>query len=434
MRGSQRGSRKAAGWAAAAAGAILAASTLVGSGAAPVAAATGARHWVASWAASPVAPRPPALARPGNTADAGFADETVRDVVFTSVGGAAARVSISNTFGTRPLTVGGVDLGVSGQGAAVQPGTARALTFGGRRSVTIPPGGQALSDPARMTVPPLADMAISIYLPRRTGPATYHPDARQMTYVSAAGDTAGEASGRAFVRAGTAWYFADALDVAVPRGVAGTVVALGDSITEGYQSRVGANARWPNDLARRLLSGPPGRELGVVDEGIGGNRLLHGSPCRGVSALARLNRDALSQAGVRAIIVLEGVNDIGFGRLPNTGCAAPDVRVSAAELIAGYRQIIARAHARGVLVIGATLTPFRGASYWSPAGEAVRETVNRWIRHSGAFDGVADFAAAVADPAHPQMLAPRYDSGDHLHPNDAGYQAMAAAVDLRLLR
>jgi len=428
-------------WIGCATGMTVLAVTITASGAVTASAATHqsqgrGMHWVASWGASP-SPATPAGLLPGDISAAGFSDQTVRDIVFTSVGGSAARVTISNSFGAAPLRVGQVDVAVAGPGATLVPGTTHVLTFGGRRGVTIRPGAQARSDPARMAVPRLTNLAISIYLPTATGPATYHQDAQQTNYVSTAGNFAGQQDGSAFTTTASSWFFADALDVAGAAGaprVHGTVVAFGDSITNGHQSTQNANARWPNDLARRLLSGPPGQALGVIDEGISGNRLLHDSPCFGVNALARLNRDALTQAGAKDVILLEGINDIGFSNLPNSGCAVPDTAVSAAQIIGADLQIIHRAHAAGLKIFGGTLTPFKGSLYWSPAAEAKREAVNHWIQTSGAFDGVIDFAAAVASPSDPLVMTPAFDSGDHLHPDDAGYQAMANAVDLAMLR
>jgi len=421
-------------WIGCAAGMSVLAVTVTASGAVVTAAAATHQsqgrgmHWVASWGASP---SPATL---GDLSAAGFSNQTVRDIVFTSAGGSAARVTISNSVGGAPLRVGQVDVAVAGPGATLVPGTTHVLTFGGRRGVTIGPGGQARSDPARMAVPRLTNLAISIYLPTATGPATYQQDAQQTNYVSTAGNFAGQQDGTAFTTTASSWFFADALDVAGAPRVHGTVVAFGDSITNGHQSTQNANARWPNDLARRLLSGPPGQALGVIDEGISGNRLLHDSPCFGVHALARLNRDALTQAGAKDVILLEGINDIQFSNAPNSGCFVPNTAVSAAQIIGAYLQIIHRAHAAGLKIFGGTLTPFKGSAGWSPAAEAKREAVNHWIQTSGAFDGVIDFAAAVASPSDPLVMNPAFDSGDHLHPNDAGYQAMANAVDLAMLR
>ncbi|MBV9801136.1 MAG: SGNH/GDSL hydrolase family protein, partial [Solirubrobacterales bacterium] len=219
----------------------------------------------------------------------------------------------------------------------------------------------------------------------------------------------------------------------------GSVVAFGDSITDGAASQVGANDRWPNLLARRLDAARGDNAPSVVDEGIGGNRVLNDSPCFGVSALARFSRDVLSQTGVKDVILLEGINDIGFSQVTPAnapiafGCFTPNTNVSARQIEAGYEQLIAMAHAHGLKMFGGILTPFKGSFYWSPAAEAKREAVNNWIRTSGAFDGVIDFAKAVEDPYNPQYFNPAYNSGDNLHPNDAGYQAMANAIDLALL-
>ena len=274
---------------------------------------------------------------------------------------------------------------------------------------------------------PLQDLAVSMYLPGRTGAATFHADAQQVNWVSTAGDHAADSGAGAFTTPTPSWYYVSGLVVRSPDADR-TVVALGDSITDGVGSTTGADARWPNDLARRLdaLDGPT---LAVADEGIGGNRVLTGARCCGASAEARFGRDALDQPGVRDIIVLEGINDIGFSAVPSI----PGIGISATEIIAGYQDLIARAHARGLKIFGATLLPFQGAGYYTAAGEATREAVNTWIRTSGAFNGVIDFDAAMRDPGHPLRLNPAYDSGDHLHPNDAGYQAMADAVSLKML-
>jgi lysophospholipase L1-like esterase len=385
----------------------------------------GLGQWVTTWAASPQA------AVPGSLAAAGFTNQTVRNIVFTSVGGNAVRIRLASTFGSAPLSVGDVTVALTGTGASLVPGTSHRVTFGGRGSIQIPAGGQALSDPVPMRVPALRDLTVSVYLPQATGPATNHSDAQQVNWVSTAGDHAADTGPDAFTTQTQSWYFLD--DVTVQSAPAlGTVVAFGDSITDGFQSTVGANARWPNDLARRL-DARHGPALSVADEGISGNRVLNDSECCGINALARLQRDVLGQTGVRDVILLEGINDFGFSALPPNPLINPTTDVSAGQVIDGYRQIIARAHARGLKVFGATLTPFQGAAYYTAAGEQKREAVNAWIRTSGAFDGVIDFDKVVRSPDDPLVIDPAYDSGDHLHPNDAGYQAMASAVNLQLL-
>lgn len=402
----------------------------------------GAPKWAATWAASAMAATPARLAAPDDFSSAGFTHQTIRDIVWTSVGGQAARIHLSNRFGTRPVTFSQVDVGISAGGAAVAPGTNHRVTFAGRTSVRIAPGAAVTSDPVRMAVPAATDLAVSLYTRGPTGPATYHSDAQQDNYISAHGDFAGSNSGRAYTTTSQHWYFLDDVDVRVGPQIRGTVVAFGDSITDGAQSTVNANARWPNDLARRFLAGPPGQLHPVVDEGISGNRVLNNSACLGVNAQARFLRDVASRAGARYVILLEGINDIGFSQTSPTnvypgtkfGCFLPNTNVSAAQIIGGYRHLIAAAHAAGLKIFGGTLTPFRGAFYYSAAAEAKRQAVNHWIRTSGAFDAVIDFDEVVRDPAHPLRVLPAYDSGDHLHPNDAGYQAMANAIDLALFR
>jgi lysophospholipase L1-like esterase len=371
------------------------------------------RMWVTAWAASPQAPRA------GVPGAGGFSDQTVRDVVFMSAGGDALRLVLTNAYGTTALRVGEVTVGLAGAGATVVPGSIHPVTFNGTAAVQVPAGAQAVSDPVFMRVPALRDLAVSMYLPARTARPTFHLDAQQYTWTSAAGDHAAATSAAAFPAASKSWFLLSGVIVTTSRA-SGTVVAFGDSITDGLDSTFDANARWPDDLARRLNS-RPGRTLSVADEGISGDHLLTGAPYY-PSALARFDRDALRQPGVRDIIVAIGINDL-----------RSQAGVSAQEIVAGYGQLIQRAHARGLKIFGATLLPFRGAGFYTAAREATREAVNAWIRTSGAFDGVIDFDAIMRDPASPQSMKPAYNSGDHVHPSDAGYRAMASAISLPML-
>ncbi len=419
------------GTAAAGAGTAATATVPASSGATTLrlAAPAASAGYVGTWAASPQPPTPSALVGPTDFSARGFADQTVRQVVHTSMGGSSLLLRFSNAFGDRPVRIGPVTVGLAAGGGRVVAGTVHRVTFSGRSSTVLPRGAEFYSDPVVMATGADSNLSISLYLPQATGPATYHSLAQQTNFVGA-GDRSSQPDASGFGTTTNNWYFLDGVDVA---GAArASVVAVGDSITDGYASTPDANDRWPNFLAQRLQA-RPGNRLSVVDAGISGNRVLHNSACFGTSLLSRFDRDVLSQDGASTIIMIEGINDLGFSQLPNDGCFTPNTSVSAAQVIAGYRQVLTRAHLHGLRVLGGTLTPFKGAAYWSPRAEAKREAVNTFIRTSGAFDGVVDFAAAIADPARPAMMAPGYDSGDHLHPNDAGYAAMAAAVNLRQL-
>ena len=389
--------------------------------------------WVGTWAASPMDGTVNAFnpttcpAGPG-----GFTDQTVRNIVYTSVGGDRVRIRLSNAFGTAPLTIGDASVAVAETGAETVPGTMRQLQFDGQTSVTIPVGQEVTSDPVQLTVHALEDLAVSAYVPSMSGPSTYHATAQQDSFVSTSGDFATTESAASYSTTITCWMFADGVDVPGTARVTGSVVAFGDSITDGFQSDTNANDRWPNVLARRLdpISGPT---LSVVDEGISGNQVLTDSPFAGVSALHRLTRDVLDQPGAKAVILLEGINDIGFTDL---GLDSPPA--TAASIEAGYEQIIAAVHADGMKIYAGTLTPFltlpvATSGYQDAAGEVIREQVNHWILTSHAFDGVINFAAGLADPSDPEAFGPVYDSGDHLHPNDVGYNVMGDSIPLGML-
>ncbi len=384
--------------------------------------AEGHEHWVGTWAASPQ--MPPENEPSANSTDAGFDNQTVRMIVRVSIGGDELRVRLSNAFGSTPLKLGGAHVALAGSGAAIVPGTDRALTFSGHESFTIPPGALALSDPVRLHVPALASVTLSVFVPEATGPATWHALGRETTYISGPGDMCASAD-FPDAKTTTSWYWLSGVDV-LTSDRAAAIVTLGDSITDGAAATMNANHRWPDVLAEQLAarSDAAAAPLAVLNEGISGNRLLH--DVDGPSALARFDRDVLSQDGVRYLIVLEGINDIGWPHMKGGQYAAD--AVSADDMIAALRQITERAHAHGIRVFGGTLTPFGGAFYQTPDGEAEREAVNNWIRTSGAFDGVIDFDKVTRDPKQPESFLPPYDSGDHLHPGDAGYDAMGRAA------
>ena len=351
-----------------------------------------------------------------------FTNQTVRMVAHTSVGGGSIRIRLSNQRSTTPLAIGAVDVAAQADRATAVPGTHHAVTFNRAKNLTIPVGGEVVSDPIRMTVRAEQNVLVSLYLPQATSSATWHSDAFDWSYLSVPGDHAGDDEDGNYIRATTSWYYLSGLDVVSP-SARGGVVAFGDSITDGYNTPAGVYHRWPDYLGRRLAGTNP---MGVVDAGIGGNRVLTDVPniWQGVSALKRFQHDALQQPGVKTVILMEGINDIGNNAGPN---GAP---LTAQDLIAGYQELIKQARAAGVRIIGGTMLPMKGAGYYSESHEAIRQAANTWIRTSGAFDGVVDFDKAMQNPADTTALLPAYDSGDHLHPNEAGMQAMANAVDL----
>lgn len=403
----------------------------------------GELHWVGTWST--------ALQTPSTTTTTVFSNQTLRQIVRTSIGGDQVRVRLTNALGTNALLIGAAHIAlrapctlISGgpypapvtgtcttvDGSAITPGSDRTLSFGGVSSITIPAGGLVLSDPVNLDVPELGDLAISIFLPGTSGPPsdplsspiTRHGSSFQTNYVSPAGEVspAGDHTGDAIMPPAsttfTSWYFFSGVEVAAPQQT-WSIVTLGDSITDGTRSTVNTNNRWPNQLARRIMARGGNHDRGVLDAGISGNRILSGGSTNPVAA-SRLERDVLTQPGVKYVIVLEGIND------------SSTTVFQADSIIAGLNQIVERAHELGLTIYGATLTPAGSTGI----REANRQAVNAWIRTSGAFDAVIEFDVVTRDPANPTFFLPIYDSGDHLHPNDLGYQTMGNSIDLALFK
>ncbi|WP_345074424.1 SGNH/GDSL hydrolase family protein [Phytohabitans flavus] len=382
-------------------------------------------RWAGGWGSALIAPFPDFFGEPNWSG--GFDNHSVRQVVRVSRGGSTVRIRVSNVFGDQPLRLTGVTIGRAAEGAAVRAGSLRAVAFRGQRSTVVPPGQEVASDGVRLRVSPLERLTVTLYFDGPTGPATFHPLA-VATVWRASGDHRFDTDPAAYGETSASSYFLSGVDVSGPtKGSIGTVVTFGDSITDGAVSTMDADNRYPDELAERLAAA--GRPTGVVNAGIGGNKVLSGSPGLGAAAVERFRRDALGQPGVRTVIVLEGINDIGMGEAAGTP-------VTAAQLIAGHQALIRAAHWRGVRIIGATVTPTKGCpypGYDTARGEAVRDALNHWIRTSGEYDAVFDFDRALADPADPDRMRAEYDGGDALHPNDAGMRAMAQAIDLNAL-
>ncbi|WP_334164656.1 SGNH/GDSL hydrolase family protein [Phenylobacterium sp.] len=382
-------------------------------------------RWVGAWAASQQIPEPHNALDPAELTEA-----TLRQVVRVTAGGPQIRVRLSNAFGTEPLRFRAVHVArpVAVGSPRIDPATDRAVTFGGRRDVTVPAGADYLSDPVTFAVRPLERIAVSVELPEAPARQTSHPGSRTTSWTlrgrhAAAADLPG-AKGVAH------WYQLSGVDVPAARR-SGAIVTFGDSITDGYGVGPDRDERWPDFLAERLQADPRTRHLSVLNHGIGGNRLLRDGT--GPNALARFDRDVLAQTGVTHLVILEGVNDLGV--LTRDGPASADAQAAMVQDLTGaYRQMIARARVRGIKVIGATIMPFAGSGYYHPppATESSRQAVNAWIRAPGNFDAVIDFDAVMRDPARPDRLRAEYDVGDGLHPSIAGYRAMAAAVPLSL--
>jgi lysophospholipase L1-like esterase len=408
---------------------VLAATPGSGSAGAPTTA------WSTAWATAPAA----AVAG----VQQGYAGYTIRNVVHTTTGGNRVRVHLSNRFGTEPVLMGHVTVAISAHaggrrngtvdasdGSALA-GTVRDVLFNGKAALRIPAGAEVVSDPVALRVPADRDLLVSTWTPQPSGTVTYHPAAMQNSFFTRGpADHARDTAATVFTEKTTVWHYVSGVDVG---GGSGTIVALGDSITDGVTSTFGANRRWTDYLAARLAASRAVPDYGVANSGISGNRVLLDSDYPnytiystfGRSALVRLPQDVLDRAGARTVIVFEGINDIQ--QTPH--------QTDPAEIIAGLAQVAAQAHARGLRVIGATIMAWRGWNSWTPELEATRVAVNTWIRAGGdgALDAVADFDAVTRDPADPQQMLPAFDSGDHLHPNDAGDRAMAASIPLSKL-
>lgn len=375
-------------------------------------------HWVDAWSASPDSPGPP------------LHNVTLRQIVRTSIGGSGLRIRLSNRLGTAPLTIGPAHIAEHANGSATRPGTDHAVTFAGQPSVTIAKGADVLSDPVTWTLAPLEELVVSMYVPASAGASTLHGVGNQTAFISLTGDATTTTTFPTGETISSRLFLSD-VEVAAHSN-AQVIAVIGDSIADGVGSTPEQYARWPDALAARLQADPAFASIAVIDAGIAGNRILHDgeAPFIGPSAISRMDRDALNKPGVHWVLLMEGINDIAGASMLDT----PKNNVSAQQIIDGMKILIARAHKQGSKIYGATLTPFNGVEwpYHSAAGEVKRQTINAWIRNAGAFDAVVDFDKVVRDPHRPEALLATFDSGDHLHPNDAGYKAMAAAIDLQL--
>ncbi len=379
------------------------------------ASAASPEHWVGTWAASPYSAP--------NRDQLGASDLTLRQIVHVSLGGSTARIVLSNEFGLTPLTIGSASLALTSPDGAIT-GAPTPITFSGRPSVIIPPGAMIVSDPAAFKFPPLSNLTVSLFVPSQPiQQLSQHGFAAETNFIVPG--NAVTATTLTTPKEFASWIFLKGIDVEADKDAA-TIVTFGDSITDGALSTRNANARWPDVLSRRLQADKKYANLGILNQGIGGNRVLHDTT--GPSALARFDRDVIAQPGVKYVVLMESINDIGHATDPQK----PYDVITAEDLIAGFTQLITRAHTHNLKVIGATLTPYVGAKYQSPAGETMRQAVNNWLRTTPLLDGVIDFDKVTTDPAHPGVYLPTVDSGDHLHPADAGYKIMGESIDLKL--
>jgi lysophospholipase L1-like esterase len=385
------------------------------------AASVSSENWVGAWSASPIPFTDTGLSNEG------FNNVTLRQIIYPHIDGSKIRIKLSNLYGIKAVTFNSVHVALQNEGASILPGTDRKATFkSGQSTVTILPGAEVWSDPVALQIKDCHNLAVSLYIANASGPATWHPMALQKNYISDSGDHTADLQANAYDKTTTSWFWLTGVETVADETVKGTLVILGDSISDGNYSAIDANQRWPDYLARRIRKESPRYQLAVLNQGISGNRLLTDISGCGLKTPDRLEHDVLQQNKLKAVVLLIGINDIG------NGCHDP------AKLIAALQRIIDSVHAKGARIYGGTITPYavraNRPGYFTPEGELTRQAVNNWIRTSCFFDGVIDFDRALSEPKNPLTMLALYDSGDHLHPNGAGYEAMANAVDLGILK